>query len=120
MDTLRISAIRAYGYTGFFDAEQELGQWFAVDLAIRLDLSRTGADDDLAHALNYAEVVAAVQELVRRSRFRTIERLATVIADAVLAFTPVRRVRVRLTKLAAPIPDFDGQVAVEIRRRRDA
>ena len=60
MDTLRIRAIRAYGYTGFFDAEQELGQWFAVDLAIRLDLSRTGADDDLAHALNYAEVVAAV------------------------------------------------------------
>ena len=52
MDTLRLSAIRAWGYTGFFDAEQELGQWFEVDLAIQLDLSICGADDELAHSLN--------------------------------------------------------------------
>ena len=78
-DSLQISAIRAYGYTGFFAEEQALGQWFEVDLTLWLDLSRTGADDDLAHSLNYAEVVATVQRLVQTSRCRTIERLNTVI-----------------------------------------
>ena len=121
MDTLRLRGIRAYGYTGFFDAEQELGQWFEVDLEIALDLSRTGADDELAHALNYAAVIERVKALVEGSRDRTIERLNTRICDAVLAFPEVREVRSSLTKVAAPIAGFDGRVTVAmVRRRADA
>jgi dihydroneopterin aldolase len=121
VDTLRIRAIRAYGYTGFFDAEQELGQWFEVDLEIALDLSSTGADDELAHTLNYAAVIERVKALVEGSRFRTIERLNTRLCEAVLAFPEVREVRSSLTKVAAPIPSFDGRVTVEmVRRRADA
>jgi dihydroneopterin aldolase len=121
VDTLRISAIRAWGHTGFFDAEQELGQWFEVDLEIQLDLSRTGDDDELAHTLNYAAVIERVKALVEGSRYRTIERLNTRICDAVLAFPEVREVRSSLTKVAAPIAGFDGRVAIEmVRRRADA
>ena len=121
MDTLRISAFRAWGHTGFFDAEMELGQWFAVDLEIQLDLSRTGDDDELAHTLNYAAVIERVKALVEGSRYRTIERLNTRLCDAVLAFPEVREVRSSLTKVAAPIAGFDGRVAIEmVRRRSDA
>lgn len=117
-DAIRISGIRGYGYTGFFDAEQSLGQWFEVDLRVSVDLSRCGEDDQLAHTLNYAEVVQRVKGLLETSRFRTIERLATVICEAVLAFASVRWVEARLTKVAAPIPGFDGRIAVEMRRSR--
>lgn len=117
-DALHISGIRAYGHTGYFAEEQTLGQWFEVDLTIRLDLSVAGDDDELAHTLNYAEVVERVKGLVETSRYRTIERLCAVVSDAVLAFAPVRQVRARLTKVAAPIPGFDGRVAVEMVRSR--
>ena len=117
-DALHIRGIRAYGHTGFFPEEQVLGQWFEVDLSIWLDLSVAGDDDALAHTLDYAEVVDRVRTLLESSRFRTIERLCTVIGAAVLAFPPVRQVRTRLTKLAAPIPGFSGRVAVEMTRRR--
>lgn len=121
MDTLRISAIRAWGHTGYFDAEQELGQWFEVDLEIQLDLSRTGGDDELAHTLNYAAVIERVKALVEGSRDRTIERLNTRICEAVLAFPEVQEVHSSLTKVAAPIPGFDGRVAIAmVRRRADA
>ena len=121
MDTLRISAIRAWGHTGYYDAEQELGQWFEVDLEIQLDLSRTGADDELAHTLNYAAVIERVKELVEGSRDRTIERLNTRLCEAVLAFPEVQEVRSSLTKVAAPIAGFDGRVAIAmVRRRADA
>ncbi len=121
MDTLRISAIRAWGHTGYFDAEQELGQWFEVNLEIALDLSRTGDDDELAHTLNYAAVIERVKGLVEGSRFRTIERLNTRLCEAVLAFPEVREVRSTLAKVAAPIAGFDGRVAIEmVRRRSDA
>ena len=118
-DAIQISGIRGYGYTGFFAEEQSLGQWFEADLRISLDLARTGDDDELAHSLDYAQVVQRVKHLLENSRFRTIERLATVIAEAVLALAPVRGVALRLTKVAAPIPGFDGRIAIEISRSRN-
>lgn len=117
-DAIVISGIRGYGYTGFFDAEQTLGQWFEVDLRLRLDLARCGSSDELAHSLNYAEVVALVKTLLESSRFRTIERLTTVISEALLALPPVEHVAIRLAKVAAPIPGFDGRIAIEMERSR--
>lgn len=116
LDAICIRGIRGYGHTGFFDAEQSLGQWFEVDLRLHLDLSRCGADDELAHTLDYAVVVRQVQTLLQTSRFRTLERLATVICDTLLALPSVRRLDIRLTKVAAPIAGFDGRIAVEMSR----
>jgi dihydroneopterin aldolase len=118
-DAICINGIRGYGYTGYLDEEQVLGQWFEVTLRIGLDLSRTGADDELAHSLDYGLVVQRVRGLLEQSRFRTIERLAAVICDAVLEFGQVQRVEVALTKVAAPIPGFDGRIAIEMTRHRD-
>jgi dihydroneopterin aldolase len=118
MDTLNVKGIRAYGYTGYFDAEQFLGQWFEVDLTIWIDLSRAGHSDDLDDTLNYAEAVAIVQKLVRESKFKMIEKLAQAIADAILDTGKTDKVKVALTKCQAPIPDFDGDITLEILRTR--
>jgi|694.fasta_scaffold122835_2 dihydroneopterin aldolase len=117
-DAIRITGIRGYGYTGFFDAEQVLGQWFEVDLRLSVDLSRCGDDDVLAHTVDYSQVVQRVQTLLETSRCRTIERLATLVCDAVLTFPPVQRVEARVAKVAAPIPGFDGRIAIELSRTR--
>ncbi len=117
-DCLRIRGLRAYGHTGFFEAEQELGQWFEVELCLWLDLAGAGRDDDLQQSLDYGAVALQVRELVERARFRTIEALATAISDGVLAHGEVREVETTLTKLHPPIPGFSGQVAVTLRRRR--
>ena len=115
-DAIHIFGIRGYGHTGFFPEEQTLGQWFEVDLVLWLDLSRAGATDDLGQSLNYATVVEQVTRVLETSRFLTIERLNTVILDEVLAFPQVRRAHSRLAKVAAPIPGFDGRIAVAMTR----
>ncbi len=117
-DVIEIRGLRAYGCTGWFPEEQALGQWFEVDLWIWLDLAPTGASDDLAHGLNYADVVGRVTGLVETSRCRTIEHLNTLLLEALLAFPQVRRVRSRLVKVAAPIPGFQGRIAVAMTRTR--
>ncbi|MFM9089127.1 MAG: dihydroneopterin aldolase [Cyanobium sp.] len=117
-DTIEITGIRGYGYTGYFPEEQTLGQWFEVDLRLWLDLSATGASDDLQQSLNYAEVVERVTHLLETSRFRTIERLNTVILEGLLAVPQVRQVHSRLMKVAAPIPGFTGRIAVAMTRSR--
>ena len=119
LDTLQISGIRCYGYTGYFPEEQVLGQWFEVDLTIWMNLALTGSDDELAHTLNYAEVVERVTSLLETSRFRTVERLNTVIAETVLAFPPVQKVQSRLVKVSPPIPRFGGSIAICMTRSKD-
>lgn len=117
-DTIQISGIRGYGYTGYFPEEQTLGQWFEVDLELWLDLSRTGASDDLQQSLNYADVVAQVTHVLETTRVLTMERLNTLILEGVLAFPQVRQAHSRLVKVAAPIPGFAGRIAVAMTRSR--
>ena len=59
-----------------------------------------------------------MEQLVKTSKFALIERLASALAHALLQLDRVTRVRVRLAKPAAPIPDFPGKIAVEITREK--
>jgi dihydroneopterin aldolase len=121
MDCIHLTNIFCYGYTGALPEEQILGQRFEVDVTLWLDLSKVGESDRLEDTLDYGTVVKTVQEIVRTSKFALLERLATAIAQAILTpktchTTPVQQVRVRVSKLAAPIPDFTGRVTVELTR----
>jgi dihydroneopterin aldolase len=124
MDRIQLSGIRCYGYTGALPEEQVLGQWFEVELILWLDLTLPGQSDRLSDTLDYRTVIATVQVLVRTSKFTLLERLATAIADAVLYPTSpsesasVQQVQVRLSKPAAPIPDFGGAIIIDITRSR--
>lgn len=117
-DCIHLKGIRAYGYTGFFVEEQRLGQWFEIDLALRVDLSQAGESDRLEETYDYGSDVAAIVELVETSRFKLLEKLAAEIAKIALQSGQVEQVTVRLTKMHPPIPDFTGTVAIEITRDR--
>ncbi|MBC6480303.1 MAG: dihydroneopterin aldolase [Hormoscilla sp. GM7CHS1pb] len=123
MDCIHVTGIRCYGYTGLLPEEQVLGQWFEVDLTLWLDLSPAGESDAIADTINYAEAVQTVQQLVKTSKFALIERLAKAIADAILEMeehssnqSRLQQVKVHLTKVSPPIPDFGGHVSIELTR----
>ncbi|MCS6782045.1 MAG: dihydroneopterin aldolase [Gloeomargarita sp. SKYBB_i_bin120] len=118
-DAIYLHNIRAYGYTGFLPEERALGQWFAVDLKLELSLEKAGQTDEMSDTLDYRGVIAQVQATIAGSRFNLLERLAYVLTEKVLAFPLVQAVTVRVTKVAPPIPDFSGQVSVELHRRRE-
>lgn len=125
MDCIELTQIRCYGYTGYLPAEQTLGQWFQVDLTLWLDLAQAGETDCIDDTLDYRHVIETVQSLVQTARFALLERLAAEIAATIItspsqtsSHATVQQVKVRLTKLSAPIPDFGGQITVEITRGR--
>ncbi len=119
MDTIHLSGIRAYGYTGALPEENVLGQWFEATVILSLDLTQASQSDRLADTHDYRTVITHTQDIIRQQKFTLIERLAGAIAEAALASdSRLQQVTVRLTKLTPPIPDFSGQVAVEISRDR--
>ncbi len=118
MDCIYLPGQRYYGYTGALTEEQVLGQWFQVDLKLWLDLEPAMQTDDLTQALDYREIIAQIKQLFATKRFCLVETLAGEIANLGLGFARVHEVEVHLTKLAPPIPDYTGQITIQIRRRR--
>ena len=118
MDSIEITGIRCYGYTGFLPEERTLGQWFEVDLTLWLDLATSGKSDDLEDSIDYREAIAIVKHIVKTAKFALVEKLANVIAEDILKLEPVTKIRVKLTKPAAPIPDFSGKISIDITRNR--
>lgn len=116
MDCIQLTGIRCYGYTGYLKEEQVLGQWFEVDLSLWLDLAPAGQSDDIADTLDYRHAIETVKQLVKTSKFALVEKLASAIAEAILKLERVQQVQVRLSKLAAPIPDFGGTITIELTR----
>lgn len=116
MDSIQLTGIRCYGYTGYLPEEQVLGQWFEVDVTLWLDLSPAGKSDAIEDTLDYRSAITLVQELVKNSKYSLIEKLADAIAQALLQQPLVEKVKVQLSKPAAPIPDFGGKITLEIVR----
>ncbi|WP_159790106.1 dihydroneopterin aldolase [Sodalinema gerasimenkoae] len=116
MDSIELSQIRCYGYTGFLPEEQVLGQWFEVDLTLWLNLQDASQSDVIDDTLDYRQAIAQVKEIIKQEKFALVERLAGAIADSMLNLDKVQQVRVRLSKPAAPIPDFGGRITIDITR----
>ena len=116
MDSIQVNGIRAYGYVGYLPEERVLGQWFEVDLTLWVDLEPAGKSDNIEDTVDYREAIALVKELITTARFDLVEKLISAIADKVLSIEKVSQVRVKLSKPAAPIPDFSGKITLDIMR----
>lgn len=119
MDSIQVTGIKCYGYTGFLPEEQVLGQWFEVDLTMWLDLSTSGDSDELSSTVDYRQAIALVKDEIKHNKYALVEKLTNEIAKKLLNLMPIQQVRVKLSKLAAPIPDFDGKITIDMTKSRE-
>jgi len=117
-DKLLLEDVRFYGRHGLTRAEQAVGAWFSVDVDLALDLAPAAVSDDLAAAVDYGAVARRIVEIGTCQRVNLIERLAGLIAEALLKEFPAHEVRVRVRKLTPPLTGLVGTPAVELTRRR--
>jgi 7,8-dihydroneopterin aldolase/epimerase/oxygenase len=117
MDTIYLSGIKAFGYTGALPEENVLGQWFEAEITLYIDLVQASQNDNLADTCDYRNVVEEALKIIREGRFKLIERMAGAIATATLNCDQrLQQVKVKVTKLTPPIPDYSGQISVELTR----
>lgn len=99
-----------------FSIEKEKPQVFIIDLFINCDLRTAGRTDNLADTLDYAEVYAEVGRIVQEKSFNLLEALAQAIADRILGFEMVKKVKVIVKKPNPPIEGVFDFFAAEIER----
>lgn len=103
-DYLRLNEMVFYGYHGVLPEERALGQRFIVNVEIQTDLRAAGQSDELARALNYAEVFRAVEKILTGPSRQLLETLAEGVAQAVLEdFRLAEAVAVSIRKPSPPI-----------------
>lgn len=119
-DRIVVKDLRLWAHVGVLEQERLLGQWFALDFWLAHDLQRAGQSDALVDTLDYAEAVALIRELTASLRCQTLEHFSERILELLQQRYGAIPMGLELRKLAAPIPGFDGTVAVQRQRHGDA
>lgn len=93
-----------------------MGQVLIVD--VRLEpISCPGAEsDDIVETVDYAHIVDVVRSIVAGGEFRLLERLASVIADALWEDLDLAFLEVAVTKPAPPVAIPVRSARVEVVR----
>jgi dihydroneopterin aldolase len=119
-DRIFITGLMLHAYHGVMPHEAKVGQTFAIDLVLDIDLAAAAKSDKVADTVSYDKVVSCVEKAFAEQRFRLIEAAAGRIADAVLAeFARIRSVTVTIHKPHAPIAATFSDVGITLTRRRD-
>jgi dihydroneopterin aldolase len=114
-----LRGVRAYGYVGLLPEEKILGQWFEVDAIIWTDFSSATKSDGIADTLDYRSCIEQIEGIIQTAKFDLIERLAGAIADRLLENPKITKLQLVVIK-HPPIPNYQGSVAVEVTRERNA
>ncbi|HMK13152.1 MAG TPA: dihydroneopterin aldolase [Acidimicrobiales bacterium] len=118
-DQIEVRGIRALGLIGLCPEELERPQPFEVDFDVETDVSVAGATDDLNDTLDYGALIGLVVRVVENEHHLLLERVASRLADELLAFDDrAAAVRVTIRKLRPPVPYDVATTAVTVRRRR--
>ncbi len=101
---ITISALRLYCHHGAGAQERRVGNWFSFDITLHYDAGVAMQTDDVAQALNYAEIIDTVRnEAAIPSSL--LEHLAARIRSALLTRHPqITSGSISVTKLAPPVP----------------
>jgi len=118
-DTIFINGLALHAYHGVMPHEAKVGQSFAIDLELDIDLAEAARTDKVVDTVSYDKVVDCASRAFCGQRFRLIEAAAGQLADAVLAAFPrVRKIKVTIHKPHAPIAATFSDVGVTIERVR--
>jgi dihydroneopterin aldolase len=99
--------------------ETKVGQRFAIDMLLSIDLKDASRSDKLADTIDYAAIVNAASRAFSARTFRLAEAAAGAVADAILKeFPQVQSARVTVHKPHAPISAIFADVGVTIERAR--
>lgn len=105
-----------YAHHGVMQEEHRIGGRYEVDVAMELDIEAAARHDDLTETVDYERIYRLVQEIVTQNRFYLIERLAYLIARAVIdAYPRVKAVEVTVRKPNPPVGGTSDRAEVVYR-----
>jgi len=101
MDIIFLRELKIETLIGVYEWEKRVPQTLQIDLEIALPNSRACQSDDIADALDYADIVRHLQDVLTSRHFNLLEALAEHIALILLNDFKAPWVKVSVAKLNA-------------------
>lgn len=101
MDIIFLRELKIDTLIGVYEWEKRVPQTLQIDLEIALPSSRACQTDNIADALNYADIVRHLQEVLTSRHFNLLEALAEHIAQILLNEFKAPWAKVSVAKLQA-------------------
>jgi dihydroneopterin aldolase len=114
--SIAVEGIELRGRCGVSDEERAVGQLLVVDVWLEPRECPGAVSDDLSGTVNYSRVVDTVRGIVEGGEFHLLERLATVIADALWDGHDLTFLRIAVAKPAPPVAIPVAAARVEVVR----
>ncbi len=100
MDIIFIHDFRLNILIGIYEWERRVPQTIQLDLEIGIPGGRAGKTDAIDDTIDYAKVVARIEQTLGENHFSLLEKLAEHIAQLILGEFGSPWVKVSITKLA--------------------
>jgi len=114
--TVEVVGLSLYTHHGVTEAEREVGQRIVLDLRFEVGDCDATVTDRVEDTIDYAEVCQAVALVAQQRSYRTLERLASAIADRLMGDFGAESVSVKVAKPEPPLPLPVEEVSVEVWR----
>jgi len=98
MDIIYLHHLTVDTVIGLWDWERQIRQTLVIDLELGVNTGAAGANDDIAHTVDYKAVSDRVIAHTTASEFKLIEALAESIARILLSEFAIEWTRVRINK----------------------
>lgn len=112
MAIIALKGIRMYGYHGFYEEEQIMGNDFILDVAVDTAIAEAAKEDDLYKSVNY-ETIHLICKIEMREPVKLLETLAKKIHDRLADQFAVSGVSVTITKLNPPLGGIVASASVQ-------
>jgi dihydroneopterin aldolase len=114
--SIEINGLSLYTHHGVTEAEREVGQRLIVDITLEVGEVDATVTDMVEDTVDYGTVCTTVALVAQQRNYKTLERLATAIADRLLADFSIEAVSVKCAKPEPPIALPVDEVSVTVWR----
>lgn len=118
---VELRGLQVTAFIGVLPEELERPQPLEIDVDVHVDVSAAAASDELTDAVDYGAICDAVVERATAGHVGLLERLAHVVAEAVLEVDlRITGVEVAIRKLRPPVPHQLRTSGVRVRLDRSS
>ena len=112
-DSVFVRGLQVDTLIGVYDWEREQPRPLLLDITFGTDLRAAGRSDDVAQAIDYAQVCQQARQFAASARVQLLETFAEQLAAALLERWPAHWIELRVSKPGA-VPGVE--VGVTLRR----
>lgn len=116
--TIEVSGLSIYTHHGVTAAEREIGQRLILDIRMEIGDTDATVTDRVEDTVDYGSICEFAALVAQQRSYKTLERLASEIADRILIRFPVEAISVKAAKPEPPIALTVDEVSVEVWRER--